>query len=70
MGQSSTQSLTNFKNSNCEKIQQLKLGQNSKTQILIERKISDKSLMLRTSWHLDNQWDVFEVAILLYSNLN
>ena len=68
LGQNSTQSLTNFKNSNSDKIQQLKLWQNSttqnsKSQILIKRKISDKSLLLRTTWHLDNRWDVFEAAI-------
>ena len=25
--------------------------------------ISDKSHLLRTTWHLDNQWDIFEAAI-------
>ena len=71
-GQNSTQSLTNFKNSNCDKFQQPKLWQNStteimtklkKTQILSKRTISDKSLLLRTTWHLNNRWDVFEAAI-------
>ena len=58
-----TQNVTKFNNSNCDKTQQLKLWQNSKTQILIKRTISDKSLLLRTTWHLNNRWDVFEAAI-------
>ena len=39
------------------------MWQNSTTQIPIKRIISDKSLLLGTTWHLDNQWDVFEAAI-------
>ena len=70
LGQNSTKSLTNFKNLICDKIQQLKLWQNSTTQILTKLKntnsdqntISDKSLLLRTTWHLDNRWDVFKAA--------
>ena len=50
-----TQTVTKFNNLNCDKTQQLKLWQNSKT--------SHKSLLLRTTWHLDNWWDVFEAAI-------
>ena len=70
-GQNSTQSMKNFKtqtvtkfnNSNCDKTQQLKLRQNSKTQILSKRTISDKSLLLKTTWHLENLWDIFEAVI-------
>ena len=41
-----TQTVTKFNNLNCDKAQQLKLWQTSKTQILIKRTISDKSLLL------------------------
>ena len=66
--QNSTKRMKNFKNSNCDKIQQLKLWknsttQNSKSQILIKRIFFDKSLLLRKTWHLDNQQDVIEAAI-------
>ena len=62
---SKTQTVTKFNNSNCDKTQQLKLWQNSKTQILIKRTFFDKSLLLRTTWHFDNRWDVFEQPFMI-----
>ena len=51
MPQNSAQTLTNKKKSNCDKIQRLKLWQKSETQIL-----------LRTTWHPNKLWDVFEAV--------
>ena len=34
-----------------------------KNPIFIKRTISDKILLVRTTWHLDNRWNVFEAAI-------
>ena len=44
---SKPQTVTKFNNSNCDKTQQLKLWQNSKTQILIKRTISDNWQLMR-----------------------
>ena len=48
---------------NCEK-NQLKLWQNSKTQIVTKLRNSNfnQSFLVVTTWHLDYQWDVFEAA--------
>ena len=59
---STTETVTEFNNSNGDKTQPLKLWQNSTIQILFFF-LSDKHLLLRTTWHLDNRWDVFEAAI-------
>ena len=53
--------MINFKNSNCDNTLHLKLWQNSKTEILIS--FFYRSLLLRTTWHLDNKWDLFRAAI-------
>ena len=60
---SMTQIVTKPYNLNFDNSYQLILWQNSKTQFLIKWKISDKSLFLRTTWHLNNWWDVFKAAI-------
>ena len=70
---SKTKIVTKFNNLNCDKTQQLNLWQNSKTQNFTKRTISDKSLLLRTTWHLNNHRDVFEAAIcdlkMFYNNV-
>ena len=58
----STQILKRNLNSNWQ-IQQLKLWQNKKKINSYLKKNPDQSLLLRTTWHLDKQWDVLEAAI-------
>ena len=58
---SKTQTVTKSNNSICVKTQQLKLWQTSKTQIIFKRTICDESLLLRTTWHLDNKWQAFAI---------
>ena len=58
--------MTKFNTSNCDKTQEHKLWQ--KKLIVIKRTISDKSILLRTTWYLDNRWDVFEAALLRSCN--
>ena len=53
---SRNQIVTNLNNSNCDKTEE-------KTQILMKRTMSDQFILLRITWHLDNQCDVFEAAI-------
>ena len=58
-----TQIKTKLKNSNCDQTQKLKLWQNLKydnSQLL--KKKHSKGHLVRTFWHLDNQWDVFWAA--------
>ena len=67
-----TQMVTKLENSKDDKTQKIKLWQNSKTwivtkleiwQILMyEGKKLKKDLLVRTYWHLDNQWDVLWAA--------
>ena len=65
----SNQSLKNFRNWNWDKnlttqnVTKLNTSTYDKTQNLIKRTISDKNMLLRTTWHLNNQWDVFKAAI-------
>ena len=62
--------LWQLKNSKCDKTQQLKLWQKSKTQIVTKLELlqisskekSFKSLLERAFWHLDTGWDILEAA--------
>ena len=61
-----TQILKLCQNSNCDKTQKLKLWQNSKTQIVTKLKISNcdktQKVVIGTTWHLNNRWDVLGAA--------
>ena len=55
-----TQIVTKLNISNGDKTPKLKLWQNYKTQIVTKCELL---LLVRTLWHLDNQWDVLCAAI-------
>ena len=71
------QILTKLKNSSCDKTQSLKLWQTKKIKLWKLKKTNCdktqfmanflKSLLVRSTWHLDNRWDVLRSAMFLHS---